>query len=394
MASEQLKYLFRKFVDDTATPAEVREFWTLFEKLEEDDPVKKELWKLWNNLHIQQPVKLNWENTRQRLYEKRYDWEQQSSAKRIRLLLIKRFSAAAAILLLLGLGLYSLLLHKPVKEFAQSSDIIATTDIAPGGNKAILTLGNGQQITLDSAKNGMISQQGGTKVIKLKNGQLAYNNLKANKATIVYNTISTPRGGQYEIELSDGTKVWLNAASSIYFPNKFKGQFREVRISGEAYFEVTKNKKQPFKVLANGMEVKVLGTHFDVMAYNNESVTKVTLLEGQVNVTQDDKALLLAPGEQARLNPNGELEKLEGVDLQGIIAWKNKQFWFNDDDINTVMRQLARWYNINIVIKGNIPQHFEGFIPRDVSVSKVFEALQATSHLHYKIENNTIIVSP
>ncbi len=226
---------------------------------------------------------------------------------------------------------------------------------------------------------------------------MAYNkatSTSTDQQELFYNTISTPRGGQYEVVLSDGTKVWLNAQSSIRFPSAFKGNIREVEVSGEAYFEVEENSRKPFRVIANNLTVEVLGTHFNMMAYKNEPVSTVTLLEGAVKVKTGRQHMTLAPGQQAQLNGQGQLRKNEQADLQGILAWKNNQFWFNDDDIQTVMRKIERWYDIDVVIKGNIPQHFVGTIPRNINISKVFHVLQATSHIQYTIEDNKLIVSP
>ncbi|TAM97628.1 MAG: FecR family protein [Chitinophagaceae bacterium] len=310
-----------------------------------------------------------------------------------------RWAAAAAVLILLAGGFYTL--------FFKAGEVqpkIATTlikkDFKPGGNNAILTLANGKQIILDSANTGTLSLQGNTKVIKLNNGLLAYNANQRSQITdqrsqIEYNTIATPRGGQYEVVLPDGTKVWLNAASSIRFPTAFIGKEREVSMTGEAYFEVAKNVKQPFKVTVKGMTVHVLGTHFNVMAYNDEATIKTTLLEGAVKVTEGNNALLLRPGEAAQVDRSGEMRTDENVNTNEVIAWKNNLFWFDNDNVQEIVKQLSRWYNVDIVVDGNIPDLFTGSIPRNIPFSKVFEVLQKTGSIHYQIENNkTIIVTP
>lgn len=314
-----------------------------------------------------------------------------------------RVAAAAAIFILLSGGAYFLLNNKQFnKEQANVVVPPVKKDFKPGGNKAVLTLGNGQKIILDSMNKGLLSMQGNTKVIKLNNGQLAYNTeqkAKSKKQKALYNTITTPRGGQYEIVLPDGSKVWLNAASSLRFPTVFVGKKREVEMTGEAYFEISslspKGKlKMPFIVKVNGMEVQVLGTHFNVNAYDDETTTKTTLLKGAVKVIKGNSTLLLKPGQEARVKQNGQMQLVKDANVNEAIAWKNNLFWFENDDIYSVMRQLSRWYDVDIKIQGNIPDLFTGSIPRNLTFSKVFEVLQKTGSIHYKIENNkTIIVT-
>jgi len=276
-------------------------------------------------------------------------------------------------------------------------------DIAPGGNKAVLTLGDGTRIVLDTARNGAVTAQGNMQVIKLEDGQLAYNagnmvargdNRNASHAdgsnAIVYNTLTTPRGGQYKITLSDGSKVWLNAASSLRYPSAFTGKERTVEITGEAYFEVASltpeggHEKMPFIVKVNDAEVQVLGTHFNVMAYSDEADVKTTLLEGAVKVRKGDASLLLRPGQQASLHPGDGIKLISDVDVDEILAWKNNLFSFNNDDIQTVMRQIARWYAVDVRYEGKVTQHFNGNISRGVNVSKLFKMLELTGTVHFK----------
>lgn len=303
-----------------------------------------------------------------------------------------KYSAAAVIAILIAASFFFFLNYKQPREKQQL--IVRQNDVAPGSNKAILTLANGKKIALDSAMKGMISTQGNTKILKTGNGLLTYDKSNLKSPEVLFNTISTPKGGQYQVILSDRTKVWLNAASSIHFPNEFTGKTRKVQVTGEAYFEVTDDPDKPFQVIVNNITVQVLGTHFNVMAYQNEPVAKVTLIQGAVKVKEGNKDVLLQPGEQAQISSEGQITKVKALDDQATIAWINNQFWFEDDDIQTVMRELARWYNVKVVIRGNIPQHFGGIISRSLYVSKVLQALQATSHIKYEIQDSTIIVSP
>lgn len=266
-------------------------------------------------------------------------------------------------------------------------------DVLPGGDKAILTLGDGSTIVLDNAQNGTLTQQGATKVIKL-DGKLAYDPAGAGSTEVVYNTISTPRGGQYQIELPDGSQVWLNAASSLRFPTAFAGKERRVEISGEAYFEVTKNKSMPFIVTVDGSEVQVLGTHFNIMAYKEEKAVKTTLLEGSVRFVSGNNASVLKPGQQSQLTKEGQVKVMSGVDVDEVMAWKNGMFYFKDADIETVMRQLSRWYDVDIEYQGEIkPKKFGGEIQRDLNLSDVLEGLKETG-IHFRIEGKKLIVLP
>lgn len=310
-----------------------------------------------------------------------------------------QWAAAAAVLILLAGGFYALFFKADTVQPEIASTVVIKKDFKPGGNNAVLTLANGKQVILDSVNAGVLSMQGKTKVIKVKGGLLSYNQQSSignQQSSIQYNMITTPRGGQYEVVLPDGTRVWLNAASSIRFPTAFTGKEREVQITGEAYFEVAKKVDQPFKVLVRGMTVNVLGTQFNVMAYNDESEIKTTLVQGKVKVvTNNGQSEVLEPSEQAMINENGEMSIVKNANINEIIAWKNNLFWFDNDNVQEIIKQLSRWYDVDIQIKGDIPDLFTGSIPRNIAFSKVFEVLQKTGSIQYKIENNkTIIVTP
>ena len=275
-------------------------------------------------------------------------------------------------------------------------------DIAPGSNKAVLTLADGSTIVLDSASKGTISQQGNIKVKKLGNGLLVYTingkQVTENDEAFI-NTISTPRGGQYQVTLVDGTKVWLNAASSIRFPVVFTGTERKVEITGEAYFEVAKNENMPFKVKATSSEIEVLATHFNVNAYNDEAFIKTTLLEGRVKVSVpalvgNQSSKFLQPGQQAEINKEGKINVLDNADTEEAVAWKNGRFQFKSTDLKTILRQISRWYDVDVEYKGNVNLHFTGQLTRNGNVSKVFEELALTGEVHFKIDGKRIIVSP
>lgn len=315
-------------------------------------------------------------------------------------------AAAAVILMMLCTGIYFIFFSKSsklqiVKTSAPKTNL--KNDIAPGGNKAVLTLADGSTIILDSASNGTISQQGSMKVQKLDNGLLAYT-VNGKQVTendeAFYNTISTPRGGQYQVTLSDGTKVWLNAASSIRFPVLFTGAERKVEITGEAYLEVAKNKAIPFKVKVASSEIEVLGTHFNINAYNDESSIKTTLLEGMVKVSEASQpSKFLKPGQQAVINKSstgsgGKINVIDNADTEEATAWINGRFQFKSADLKSILRQISRWYDVDVVYKGNVNLHFTGQLTRNANVSMIFEKLKLTGEVQFQIEGNKIVVTP
>ena len=212
------------------------------------------------------------------------------------------------------------------------------------------------------------------------------------RGAVAYNTLTTPRGGQYHLTLSDGTSVWLNAASSIKYPIAFTGNERRVEITGEVYFEVEHNAAKPFRVICNGQTVEDLGTHFNINAYNDENAVKTTLLEGSVNVSAAGKNKMLKPGEQAQLQ-HGNI-RIADVDVNKVAAWKNGLFQFNDDNIRDIMRQLGRWYDVDIKYEGNLPDwEFSGAIPRNANLSQVLDILSFVK-VHFRIDGKTIVVKP
>lgn len=273
---------------------------------------------------------------------------------------------------------------KPAAVVAQAS-----TDVAPGHQGAVLTLGDGRQLALDSAQNGVVAQQGNAPVVN-HNGQLRYQ-AGTTSAALVYNTVTTPRARQYQLVLPDGSKVWLNAASSIRYPVAFNATERKVAITGEAYFEIAPNAGAPFRVVTQGMEVQVLGTHFNINSYNDEGAVKTTLTAGAVNIKSGNQVLPLRPGQQSSLT-SGKLMLVPTPDVESALAWKDGLFLYNGASLDEIMRQVARWYDVDVVYKDKIAEAFVATIPRDVPVSQVLELLEATGHVHFHIEQRVITV--
>ncbi|MDR6945105.1 FecR family protein [Mucilaginibacter pocheonensis] len=268
--------------------------------------------------------------------------------------------------------------------------------VLPGFNKATLTLADGSNIDLNDSKKGVLSKQGGASVGKLNDGKIAYHVKDAGEKAPVasYNTITTPRGGQYQVVLSDGTSVWLNAASSLKFPTVFTGNERNVELTGEAYFEVAKNKKMPFKVAVNKMNIEVLGTHFNVNAYADDDAIKTTLLEGSVKLSIAGSQAMLKPGQQATLGQQQKFN-IQTINTEEAIAWKKGYFIFDNENIQTIMKKISRWYDVEVVYKGKIDERdFGGTVSRFDSVTGVLRSLELTGTVHFKLEGRRITVMP
>ena len=303
---------------------------------------------------------------------------------------------AAAIIILLGAGILIRRSQLPVAKPGIDAVIPVPNKILPGGNKAYLTMANGSVITLNGLKNGTLATQSGVQINKVKEGVLAYNNRSATgPQEMAYNMINTPRGGQYQLVLADGTRVWLNSASSLKYPTAFYGKDRKVELTGEAYFEVAKNPSKPFTVSVNGMSVQVLGTHFNIMAYNDEKEIKTTLLEGSVKLINKNNQALLKPGQQGSFNEEQNEFGIRNIDVEDAVAWKNGFFVFDNEDIQTIMKRISRWYDVDVVFPEKFRRkNFGGTVSRFNDVSQVLHSLELTGSVHFKTEGRRITVMP
>jgi len=300
----------------------------------------------------------------------------------------KKLSAAAAILIFMLAALLYFTRQKTVPQ-AESYATTKRSLILPGSNKATLTLGDGHTIILNRTGEGQIASENGTAVSKTKNDELAYNVVATASEKIVFNTITIPRGGQYSLTLPDGSKVWLNAASSLRFPTRFSGDSREVELDGEGYFEVAKNKQMPFYVNTHDMKVKVLGTHFNVMAYRDEVFTKTTLLEGRVMLSSGSATAYLNPGEQGVWASNGFTVSKADIDQE--MAWKNGYFIFNEENLQSVMRKISRWYDVDIAYSThNQNLTYTGSISRFKNIAEVLKVLSLTGTVNFNVEERRI----
>ncbi|MEO6730332.1 MAG: FecR domain-containing protein [Ferruginibacter sp.] len=396
MENTRLVYLLNGFFANTGTPIEKEELMLLLDSNQHDEAVKAYIDQAWDK--SDPPHQLT---------------DQQStsilsavfSTTKGRLIPIqsgsgyKKWVWAAAAVLVIALSSTAWFLF-PGSSTRQNSIASAShpsgankNDVAPGSNGAILTLADGSVIVLDSAEEGRLANQGNTSILK-SGGSLQYiSQAGTGGGPLAYNTIATPRSRQFQLVLEDGTKVWLNAESSIRFPTTFDKKERRVEITGEAYFEVAKNAAKPFTVSVNGMQVQVLGTHFNINSYSDESAIHTTLLEGSVRVIKDKEAKMLIPGQQAQLGNNGSFNVVKNVNTSEIVAWKNELFSFHDTDLKNLMRQVARWYDVEIVMPENIgPTTFNGNISRRSNLSDVLKMLELTDEVSFSIEGKKVIV--
>ena len=378
MTKSEAKKLLTKYTQGTCTPEEkaLVERWYLSESSkqtieDEENDFSAEKIQMWYEISEMSGIQ---------------------SRRKVSRLIIWGTSIAAAVLVFISISNHLSKLNEP--ELVVQNTQTKIFDRNPGGNKAVLTLGDGSKIVLDDALNGHLAEQSGISISKAADGSIIYDMPKIggnSSETVLYNTIETPKGGKYQIILPDGSKVWLNSVSYLRFPAKFNGKERNVELTGEAYFEVAKNPDMPFIVKTKDMDVFVTGTQFNVMAYTDESYSATTLVEGSVHVTNPSSKIILKPGEQVVANESAKLSKRD-ADIEQTIAWKNGLFQFNNSDMRTVMNQISRWYDVSIEYRGAVPEnHFGGYISRNSQLSQVLKMLEL-SGVKFLIEEKKIIV--
>lgn len=387
--TERISYLLDQFAANTATEQEVKE---LFALLKEADEIlikakAEQLWKEYRDGEVLPDA--DWEKMYACIVESQVIGHRTKKQTHF-----SRIAAAAAILVAIATTAYFFLNRTPQSDLAvEEASKPVIQDIAPPNSaNAILTLDNGEKIILDSAGNGALAMQGTTNVIKLADGQIVYNDTGTGGG-MQYNTLTVPRGSKIaQITLADGTTVWLNSESSLKYPVSFIGNERKVEITGEAYFEITQDASKQFIVIKGETSIQVSGTDFNVNAYDDENTIKVTLLEGSVKVTKGNSSNLVKPGQQAQVT--NEVNVVNGVDLGEVMAWKNGLFEFNGN-IQGIMRQIARWYNAEVIYSGDVTgKAFGGAIARKEYASQVLRMLELTGSIHFKIEGNKITVMP
>ena len=386
--TERITDLFRKLINNTCSPGELDEILDWLQSPENQEAAKQLIAQEFSS----RPELPDSDTIRERLDNRLQDILRPP----VRRSIAPYWWWAAAAVVIAFVARTVLLAPQQVEPSAQQTVQLTYSDPQPGKNGAILTLADGRSLVLDSMADGLVASQGNTH-ITLNNGRVLYGiNKDGSSIPAGMNTLRTPRGRQYQLQLHDGTKVWLNAASSITYPTVFNSKERTVKVTGEVYFEVVKNKAAPFKVeLADKTKVEVLGTHFNINAYDTESSFNTTLLEGAVRIrTKNGSPVLMKPGEQVQVHGQ-EVKLVKNVNLEHVMAWKNGLFSFADANLETVMRQLSRWYDVDVMFEGPVPHiEFNGEIDRNLTLSQVLNGLSAT-RINYKIKDEkTIVILP
>ncbi|MCW3463678.1 FecR family protein [Chitinophaga nivalis] len=395
MSEGRIQYLTARFFQQQCTPAEREELARWIALSADDAALQQVLERAWAT--YEPAVQLSHDVSSRMLeniFRKDEATEKVAVVRPFRR--VWRYVAAAMLAgMLLLSGYWLLQQHQPVKPGVPAPLAVAKVPVPPpGGNKATLTMADGTVITLDSTMNGMVVQQQQVRITKSDSGLVVYQQLVAPDATPAYNTLTVPRGGQFKVILSDGSQVWLNAMSSLRYPVVFSKGNREVELSGEGYFEVVAGAAQPFHVKVKGMEVVVLGTGFNVAAYPEETAVTATLLTGKIQVIGGGKHLSLIPGLQASLNKQtNELTKTM-VNTNETIAWKNGRFIFNGVPIKEIMRQLCRWYDMDVTYAGVSDERFYAEIPRFANAAEAFSILELTGKIHFRLNGRHATVYP
>ncbi|WP_316814512.1 FecR family protein [Pedobacter nyackensis] len=381
MNNEELKQLLNKYMDETCTPEEklMLDVWLHQEASSAGQIIdEQELKRIGERIG---------ENVKKRIHTK--------IVSPIRPINWYKYAAAAVILIIFSVSLFSILNRSNHPK--QLALLKKHQDIAPGGNKAILTLSNGKKVVLDETANGQIADEEGVVVKKLADGRIIYvedGQISNNATEPVYNTVATPRAGQYRVDLPDGTRVWLNSESSLKYPTVFTAATREVELIGEGYFEVHKDRSKPFIVKSNELSIKVLGTHFNISSYKSDQVSMVSLLEGAVDVSLRGNSRILVPGQQAYHQKNSSNLFVRPVNTASVASWKDGMFVFEDESLQQIMNKIARWYDIKLIYESLDPKlTFTGAVPRNSQISAVLKQLEATGNVKFKIDGNQVFIS-
>jgi transmembrane sensor len=393
----RIAYLLEQYASKRASEEEENELFALISESNNEKDVKHYLLQL--QLHESVLTDLDrkkWEPILGKiLHQEQHEISQYGRAKKPVVKIWRRWAVAASIILALGVGSYFVFFNKSEKknDLVKTNDTVPYDVAAPSVAKATLKLDDGRIVYLDSAKNGSLALQGNINIVKLADGQIAYQGKETDNSEVKYNTITNYRGSKVQpLTLIDGTKVWLNTESSLTYPTTFTGKERKVSITGEAYFEVSKDPLKKFIVDANGVTTEVLGTHFNVNSYSDEGNIKVTLLEGSVRITQNTESKMIKPGEQAIASSNEQLKTNKNVDVDEVMAWKNGRFKFNNADIQTIMRQVSKWYDLNVEYEHGVPEgHYQGTTSREVSAAEMLAILKY-SGIKFRIEGKRLII--
>lgn len=409
MGNQRRTYLFYRHFDGTATPEEKLELAELLLGIENEKMIRQLMEEAWETFQSHRDIFPEAQSRQmlQKILEPHRtiaaEPQENDPEPNGPVYLWRRISIAVSVLFTLGVGLYYFKQSAQKVTEMPAATVVVNNDIQPGGNKALLTLSDGKTIELDHVSKGVLTRQGDVSIVKTGEGQLAYQVGKDKKyASAGYNVLKTPRGGQYHLVLPDGSKVWLNAASSIRYPTAFDHEARRVEINGEAYFEINKltdptaavPRRVPFIVKVNDVEVEVLGTHFNINAYGDAGSVRTTLLEGSVRIRKGNRKSLLKPGQQANVPEQSAAIQVKDVDVRQSVAWKDGYFRFEKADLAEIMKQLTKWYDVEVRYDGKLPDRkFSGEIPRSATLSEVLEILEI-SKVHLDIAGKEVLVKP
>jgi transmembrane sensor len=395
---DRIYYLLDVYTAGQATDAEISELFEAVRDADEQDGFKDYMLELWEqHQHSEDFSYVNWPEMYSAIMQNgKNQFQTKDRADgafgKIRLLFSTRAAAACIVIIILSAITYLLNKHSSAPALVDRHPL--KTDIGPPvANKAVLTLADGSKIQLDSTVNGTVAVQGNIQVVKQSSGQISYAGNADGRVS--YNTLSVPKGSKpMSVILADGSQVWINVGSTLTFPTAFVGHERMVQMTGEAYFEIRHNAKMPFVVTANEVNVRDLGTHFNVNSYADEGATKVTLLEGSVKVSKGSlQSRVISPGQQARIGT--DLTVLNNVEIDEVMAWKEGKFRFGEHvNIENIMTQIGRWYNVRIIYKGTVKQHFWGSVSRDVSLSQLLKVLETAGGVKFQTEGDTVTVMP
>ncbi|MFN0290090.1 FecR family protein [Pedobacter helvus] len=393
LSSERVEYLLHAYIHNVADERELEEITELIKHPEGIAELKKFMDHYWPNQTVERYPEVD----AGRVLEQIISHQDFKAGKRGKIfkLLPNLLRYAAILFVLAGLLFWIYSLNNKITsvdgvKLAQNSH----TNIQSATQKAILTLSDGSKIDLNEKAVGTIATEGQLPV-QQRSGQLIYQGSISEQSHFVVNTLTTPKGGYYQLMLNDGTKIWLNAASSISYPVAFSGGDRRVKISGEAYLEVAKNPKQPFYVETDGCQIRVLGTSFNVSAYNDDILVTTTLVEGAVNVKSGNSSGVLKPNQQSIVNKSSNELVVKTVDTEKALAWKNGYFMFDNEDIRSVMKSIERWYDIEVSYSGNLTgKTFGGTISRSDDVRNLLKNIELTETVHFKIEGRRVTVMP
>lgn len=390
MERERIDYLLNAYTSGKITDQEEAELMEWVLEAEHDDSLKDYMLEIWNAHHTSEEYDhVDWEGIYETIIPPS-TWKTTRSGGRVKRII---WTVAASVAVAFMVAYFYI--NSDKDEHVATVEQLEKDVAPPSGNKAILVLADGTKIEMDSTSGDIIAAQGNVRIVRNADGVISYTSKSGN--VLEYNSFEVPKGSKpLSLMLVDGSKVWLNSGSKITFPTAFVGKERKVTMEGEAYFEVAHNASMPFKVVNGEVEIRVLGTHFNVNGYREDGQEKITLLEGAVEVNHQNETRKLSPGQQALVSGNGNNIKVHrDVDLKEVMAWRDGKFVFNPDmDIHNIMNQLARWYNVEVEYKGVVNQRFWGSISKDVNLSEVLKILEATGGVKFEIEGNKIAVLP